>query len=307
MVRNYTNTLLLILIIVCSESCQHEKTHREHAVRSLLGKTYYPAPASDKMIANLEEAKSNFNNDPENLENIIWYGRRIAYLGHFQKAIDIYTDGITKFPNEPRLYRHRGHRYISIREFDKAIADLEKAAGLVKGTANQVEQDGLPDAQNIPVSTLHGNIYYHLGLAYYLKHDYRMANVHFKTCLAISTNDDNRVSSTHWLYMIQRRLGNHDFAPFVLDYIHENMKIIENFSYYNLCKVYKGYIPIDSLPGIEDNPSGASIAYGKANWEFYNGRTQNAEKMFEALLEIDSWSSFGFIAAESDIQHYFTN
>ncbi len=58
-----------------------------------------------------------------------------------------------------------------IREFDRAIQDFEKAATLIEGTEDKIEPDGLPNAQNIPVSTLHTNIWYHLGLAYYLQHD----------------------------------------------------------------------------------------------------------------------------------------
>ena len=63
------------------------------------------------------------------------------------------------------MYRHRGHRYVSIREFDRAIADLEYAATLIEGTEDEIEPDGMPNAMNIPVSSLHSNIWYHLGLA----------------------------------------------------------------------------------------------------------------------------------------------
>ncbi len=45
-------------------------------------------------------------------------------------------------PNDPQFLRHRGHRYVTIREFDRAIADLEKAGEMIKGKSNKVEQDG---------------------------------------------------------------------------------------------------------------------------------------------------------------------
>ena len=54
-----------------------------------------------------------------------------------------------------------------------AINDFEKAGQLIQGKENEIEPDGMPNAMNIPISTLHGNIWYHLGLAYYLKHDYK--------------------------------------------------------------------------------------------------------------------------------------
>jgi tetratricopeptide (TPR) repeat protein len=65
---------------------------------------------------------------------------RTAYTGDFRGAVEIYSEGIEKFPHDDRMYRHRGHRYISIREFDRAIADLEQAAKLIEGKENETEQ-----------------------------------------------------------------------------------------------------------------------------------------------------------------------
>ena len=84
-------------------------------------------------------------NDPNAL---IWYGRRAAYLGYYQKAIDLYSEGIKKFPDDTRFYRHRGHRYISTRQYDKAIKDLAKAIGLIDEKVDQIEPDGLPNKKN---------------------------------------------------------------------------------------------------------------------------------------------------------------
>ena len=44
-------------------------------------------------------------------------------------------------------------------------------AELTSGLPDEVEPDGLPNAQNIPTGTLQFNIFYHLGLAHYLKGD----------------------------------------------------------------------------------------------------------------------------------------
>ena len=120
----------------------------------------------------LDEAKNNYTQNPS-ADNLIWLGRRTAYMGHYKNAIDIYTKGIDQYSKDARFYRHRGHRYISIRCFNLAIKDFKKAARLTRGKPNEVEPDGLPNALNIPTSTLQGNIYYHLGLAYYLQGDYR--------------------------------------------------------------------------------------------------------------------------------------
>lgn len=271
-----------------------------------LGREIAIAEPSEKLLTQYEEAKETYNANPDNVEAIIWYGRRTAYLGRYDDAIAIYSEGIKKNPEEPRLYRHRGHRYISLRKFDKAISDLEKAGQLIQGTENEIEQDGMPNVQNIPVSTLHGNIWYHLGLAYYLEHDYEKAFYAYVKCRKSGSLPDNIVSSTHWLYMIQRRLGNEASANDMLTPIEAEMDVIENQSYYELCKLYKGFIPIDSLLQTETgSPSNDAVAYGLANWHFYNGEKEKAEKIMKDLVESPSWSSFGYIAAESDLIEYF--
>ena len=105
--------------------------------------------------AKLDEAKNNYTQNPS-ADNLIWLGRRTAYLGHYENAIDIYTKGIDQYPKDARFSRHRGHRYISIRCFNLAIKDFKKAARLTRGKPNEVEPDGLPNALNIPTSTLQG-------------------------------------------------------------------------------------------------------------------------------------------------------
>src|SRR6185503_16233627 len=120
------------------------------------------------------EARKNAEAEPT-ADNLIWLGRRIAYLGHYKDAIKVFTEGAEKFPDDARFLRHRGHRLITLRCFDLAIADFNRAAKLTKGKPDQIELDGLPNARNIPTSTLQSNIWYHLGLAHYLKGDFKAA------------------------------------------------------------------------------------------------------------------------------------
>ena len=306
-------TLFLLIVSLsifsgCSNTSQgnQEKSHPDtiEVFLTPLGKTIEIPEPNAKLVKQFEEARENYMGDPDNADNIIWYGRRAGYLPDYGQAIEIFTEGIEKFPDDPRMYRHRGHRYISIREFDKAIADLNKAAQLIHGTENEVEPDGMPNVQNIPVSSLHGNIWYHLGLAHYLKHDYVKAYLAYTNCRLSHGNDDNIVSSTHWLYMIQRRLQNDTLANNQLIIIDDNMEIIENFSYYNLCKLYKGIMPLDSVMTGEGSAADA-VKYGLANWQLYNGNKEMAKELFEDIIERGGWNSFGYIAAESDLMKYY--
>lgn len=269
---------------------------------TLSGKPLYPAAPGQAVLDNLATAKKNYDAKPNDADNLIWYGRRTAYTGDFRGAIEIYSEGIEKFPNDDRMYRHRGHRYISIREFDRAIVDLEQAAKLIEGKENETEPDGAPNEQNIPVSSRHGNIWYHLGLAYYLVQDWENAFRAYQNGFNSGRNDDNRVSTTHWLYMIKRRMGDEAGAAKVLDVITADMNVIENFSYHHLCLFYKGEMTVAELMGDgEDTPSGASAAYGLANWYYYTGEDEKALEHLNALVGTNSWAAFGFIAAEADL------
>jgi len=293
----------VITIVFCGCQNQVENNHQEEEGKSLVA----PKP-SQKMLDQYELAKKDFQINPDSAENIIWYGRRTAYLGRYEDAINIYKYGIEKFPQDPRFYRHRGHRYISIRNFDAAVRDLEKASQLIKDTENEIEPDGMPNALNIPVSSLHGNIWYHLGLAYYLQHNYEKAFTAYLNCRESGNNDDNIVSSTHWLYMIQKRMGNDELAEEMLEPIHLDADVIENIGYYNLCKFYKGLVPIDSVQITNaGSPASDAVKYGLGNWYFYHDDKQKSKELFQDIIDGKSWSSFGYIAAESDLLEYFRN
>ena len=59
----------------------------------------YPAPSLTDSLkkvfeANLRSAEKKYKADSLNDEHIIWYGRRLAYLGYYKEAIAIYTKGI---------------------------------------------------------------------------------------------------------------------------------------------------------------------------------------------------------------------
>ena len=308
-------TVLFISFIVCS-GCKRDKKEAQPIEKTKedkplsfttpLGKKYSISEPSVTLRRQYEEAKRVYEVNSNDKDAIIWFGRRTAYLGHYNDAIAIYTMGIEKYPDEPRLYRHRGHRYISIRKFDEAITDFEKAGQLILDTENEIELDGMPNEQNIPVSTLHGNIWYHLGLAYYLKQDYEKAYGAYLKCMQSGSLPDNIVSSTHWLYMIQRRLGNEDLANTLLEPITMQMDIIENQSYHDLCKLYKGLIPTDSLLQTNiESPSNDAVLYGLANWYFYNNEKEKSAEIMNEIVNRSSWSSFGYIAAESDLIQYF--
>lgn len=299
--------LLLASFVACKndpkESVESDQstTVVSKVVRSQLGDTLVAAEPSAKLMEHYQEKKAAFEADP-NLENTIWFGRFTAYIGDYYDAIEIYTEGLERFPDNSRLLRHRGHRYITVREFKQAIKDLEQARSLIQGKENMIEQDGMPNAQNIPVSTMHGNIYYHLGLAYYLDRQLPKALEAYKECLNTSRHADNVVSATHWIYMIQNRMSRKQAAENYLRNITTDMEVIENHTYYKACLFYKGLISEGEAIAPDENGNGPNSAmkYALGNYYIYNGQHEIAQTYFDDILAGDDWNSFGYIAAETE-------
>ena len=276
---------------------------------SLLGDTLRALPLAasvrEKYSAQLAEAQRAYEHTPTNVDSIIWYARRLGYLGQLRESIEIYTRGIALYPDNPWLYRHRGHRYISVRDFAAAVRDLEHATALVQGKPDEIEPDGQPNAQNSPIGTLHSNIGYHLALAQYLMGDFTAAARVAKLEVDSATNDDRRVSMAHWLYMSLRRSGRDAEAAQVLVPISRDMTIIENQAYHRLMLLYKGELPADSVltaaPTGELSVKDASAAYGVANWHWYNGRKAEGEALWRRIVEGGQWGAFGTVAAEAEL------
>ena len=249
----------------------------------------------------LTEAKLNFSKDASP-DNLIWLGRRLAYLGKYDEAIEIYSKGIIKYPKDARFYRHRGHRYISSRCFELAIKDFKKAASITRNKPNKVEPDGLPNSLNIPTSTLQGNIYYHLGLTYYIQGNYNQARRAYEKTLTLAENPDSYVAAANWLYIINRHLGRNVKAEDLLETITDDMAIIENHTYFEILKLYKGQNdPIEIKKQIMTGQSlvNATMAFGLGNYYFLQGREKEATEMFRFVVDGNQWSSFGYICAEA--------
>jgi tetratricopeptide (TPR) repeat protein len=277
---------------------------------SLLGEPLRrPVPdgaARERMEAQLAEARRAFERAPGDADSVIWLGRRTAYLGRFNEAIDIYSRGIAKHPADARLYRHRGHRYLSTRQLARAVADFERAYALTRGKPDEVEPDGQPNARNIPTSTLQGNIRYHLALAHYLRGEFDRALPLYREDVAASAgNPDMLVASSHWLYMTLRRLRRDDEAAAVLTPVSKGMDVIENGAYHRLLLLYRGELtPAELLgdAGAAADLDDVTTAYGVGNWHLYNGRRAEAEAIFRRILSARSqWASFAYLAAEAEM------
>lgn len=272
------------------------------------GRSFFPpdlsAEAKQRLEDNLKAAEAEVAKNPGSADALVWKGRRLAYLSRYHEAIDVFTQGVTKFPGDARFHRHRGHRLITTRKFDLAVLDFERAAALMQGRPDEGEPDGAPGKRPSPSSTLKFNIYYHLGLAHYLKGDFEKALAAYQECMKYSRdNDDSLVATSDWLYMTLRRLGRKADADRVLEPIHEGMQVLDNSAYYLRLLMYKGLRkPEQVLGNDEQDPlQVATQGYGVGNFYLVNGNAARAKPIFERVVAGSQWAAFGFIAAEADL------
>ena len=292
------------IILLCANACQSNADPENNSSNSAAQEETTTPPSQAEQY---QMAKNEYLDNPDNPDALIWFGRRTAYLGDYEEAITIFTTGIERHPQDARMYRHRGHRYISTRQYEKAIEDFEYAVDLIKDQEDEIEPDGLPNSRNIPLSTLHGNIWYHLGLAYYLKNDMDNALSAFSNRTVTERYDDNIVSGGHWLYMILSRAGRTEEADAAISRVTADMDIIENFSYHQMCLFYKGLI-VESELEVDDPKSSSSnvLTYGLGNWYLYAQQdTTQAKRYYEQLLKTGNEYSFAYLAAEADWERIF--
>ena len=273
---------------------------------SLLGTPLVAPPVAASaralMEAQLAEARAVWQRDPANADATIWLGRRTAYLGRFREAIAIFSDGIARHPDDARFYRHRGHRYLTVRDIDRAIADLEKAATLMQARPDEAEPDGQPNARNIPTSTLYSNTWYHLALAYYLKGDFSHAADLWRNARNATPNADNLVAASYWLYVSLRRAGRTGEAAAALGPIDAALDVIENGSYHSLLLMFKGErAPGALLAAAGTGSAGSAVRYGIGAWYLLNDRATEAMRLWRAMLDEPDWPSFGHLAAEAEV------
>lgn len=267
-------------------------------------------------------------------DRYVYLGRLKAYLNKFQESLDTFSEGISRNPDSPHLYRHRAHRHITLRDWDSAIADFERAIELVQGQPDEIEfyqpeveedirlillgreselrplpQPVTPEIlaamKDVYKSTLHSSIWYHYALAFYLKGDYARAAREFRVSLDLAVDDDMYVAAADWTYMSLRRDGRDDEAAEVLATVRPDMHINEP-SYFRRLLMYQGRLDPAELLDTR-NPDTRSLAtqgYGLANWHFYNGRREDAFGIMQQIIEHGSPAAFGYMAAELDLQRH---
>lgn len=254
-----------------------------------------------------------------------------GYLGDYTGALATLEEGLQRHPDNGPLYRHRGHRLITFQRFDDAIRDFERSIELTAGQPDVIEyyrKEFMQDAEllflgreaemrqqhvevspesverlsSIYKSTLFSSIWYHYGLAFYMKGDFDRSAAEYSKALKWSVDDDMKAAASDWIYMSYRRAGKHDAAKVFLDALPDDLQVHEA-SYDSRVRMYKGLLAPEKLLGdtAKDNTALVTQGYGVGNWFLYNGRTAEAIDVFRRITALGVTNAFGHIAAEIDL------
>jgi tetratricopeptide (TPR) repeat protein len=237
----------------------------------------YRAQADTGPIARAERALAA---DPRNVQRFIQLGVAQAGARQMREAVQTFTRALAIAPADPMLYRWRGHRNLSIRQFDAAMADLTRGYGL--------------DSTNY-------GILYHLGVLRFVRGDFNAAADAFARAQPRAPDAGELAGSTDWLWMSLQRAGRAGEAAAML--ARRPDTAATNVAYAKRLRLYRGEIGPDALfaPSDTGDVEVATLSFGLGNWYLVKGDTARARVQFERSIRSGGWPAFGFIASEAEL------
>jgi tetratricopeptide (TPR) repeat protein len=249
--------------------------------KSPAGVEYRSLPDTDAV----KTARAALASDSKSIAKIIDLGVAESGARQFREAIATFTKGLEIEPNNALLLRWRGHRYLSVREFDRAFADLSRGSKIDP--------------------TIYGN-WYHLGIVQFLREDFTGAAASFAKALPIAPDPGELAGSTDWLWMSLSRAGRAAEALSMLNRMLDrrpDTKPVTN-AYTRRLQLYRGEIGPDAVVTAADTDEVqiATLAYGLGNWYLVRGDKAQARKWFERSVQSGGWPGFGFIVSEVELR-----
>ncbi len=272
-------------------------------VASLGGNALFALKDTEALVST---AQAEVLKDPTNPELLLKLGRTQDAIWRFRDATETYTSGIEKFPKDFRFYRMRGQRYISTRQFPKAIEDLQKVAKYAPASFEAA---------------------YYLGLAYYFNGDHEKAASEFgrceaqmkspipgtgtqfegRTCESMREDKNRLIPVQYWRYLALRRAGLMSEAKKYLDVeVSPLLDIKGTKAFYDALLFFKGIKEINEMliganEGSRDYLTRASAT---ATFLFTEGERAKACGIWRRDAMDPNWDHLGLINAESE---YFVN
>jgi tetratricopeptide (TPR) repeat protein len=239
--------------------------------------TVYRSQADTGPIARAERALAA---EPRNVQRFIQLGIAQAGARQMREAVQTFTRALAVAPNDPVLYRWRGHRNLSVRQFDAAMADLTRGYGLD--------------------STIYG-ILYHLGVLRFVRGDFNAAADAFARAQPRAPDGGELAGATDWLWMSLQRAGRAAEAAAMLARRPDSLPATN--AYVRRLRLYRGEIGPDAVitPADTGDVDVATLAFGLGNWYLVRGDTTRARREFARSIASGGWPAFGFIASEAEL------
>ena len=209
--------------------------------------------------ADIQAASAAVAANPESGDAWMKKGHALAKVSMMREAEECYAMAISCDPFNWEYYRHRAHRFLSCWRFEDAAADFVIASRLNPND---------------------WNVFYHLGLSYFLLRDYAKAAKAYARCYELTDADPELIAVTDWYYMTLKRLGNDEEAAKILARITDHMNPGENTAYYARLLMYKGLKKPEELLSTDPEEVTAleliTMGFGIANYFLQNGQPDKA-------------------------------
>jgi tetratricopeptide (TPR) repeat protein len=292
---------------------------------SLLGEPLYPTPINlwlpktpkeyDEKLVELHEKRDKAHIDwrdaPNDPEKLLWYARRTEIVGNFNEACALYSEGIRRWPDDPRFPRFRGHRFAILRRLDLAVPDLEKAAKMIEGKRDEPEiyASGGPSPEKLGFSSFHWNVWYHLGFVKFAAGDFEGAAEAYRRCMKTCDTRESEVATAFWLTLPLARLHKQTEEAKILNEVKENETLVEVNDYYETLLMYKGATTPERLlekARSEGKTRFITRAYAIGNYYLIHEsdnpqNTEKATKIFEEIHATGEWSAGIHLLAEVEL------
>lgn len=229
----------------------------------------------------IARAESMLTADPRNIDKYIALGVAQAGARQYREAIETFTRGLAIAPNHAMLLRWRGHRYLSTRQMDLALADL------TRGNA---------------IDTTNYGIWYHLGIVRFGRGEYDAAASCFTHAQPKAPDGGELAGSTDWLWMSLMRAGRAAEATAMLARHPDSLPVVN--AYTQRLKLYRGLIGANEVftPADTADIQDATLSFGIGNWYLVRGDSANARLWFERSVKSGGWPGFGFIMSEIELR-----
>jgi tetratricopeptide (TPR) repeat protein len=220
-------------------------------------------------------------------------GLELTALNSHYEAVEAYSWGLYWDGNQAELLLARGRRYISLRRWPEALADLAAAARL--------EPEKFDN-------------WYYQGVTLALLGDYQKAAAAFELCLPIARAGDESYLSPAavWLWLLYTRLGRREeAAAAVAQVTPETKELTPAPSYKKIALLYKGAAApddfIDESQLTSDDPRALlyyiTETYHLANYYYANGNVETSNELLRKLKLIDKHNyAFAYMLARQDME-----